>query len=114
LRRLFLDHLQAAFDTGPLRFFASLEHLRDPQAFLRYLADCTDRRSAEDDSPVDFQIRITEAALAEFEEILAYSWANFSATAERFGNALLNHIDLLSGLCLFDSFTNRSMWLSTD
>ena len=44
---------------------------------------------------MDFQIRITEAALAEFEEILAYSWANFPATAERFGNALLNHIDLL-------------------
>jgi transposase-like protein len=26
---------------------------------------------------VDFQIRITEAALADFEQILAYSWANF-------------------------------------
>ena len=37
-RRLFLEHLQAAFDTGQLRFFASLEHLRDPQAFLHYLA----------------------------------------------------------------------------
>jgi len=44
---------------------------------------------------VDFQIRITEAALADLEEILAYSWANFSATAERFGSAILNHIDLL-------------------
>jgi hypothetical protein len=30
---------------------------------------------------VDFQIRITEAALADFEEILVYSWANFPATA---------------------------------
>jgi hypothetical protein len=29
LRRLFLEHLQAAFDTGPLRFFSSVEHLRD-------------------------------------------------------------------------------------
>jgi hypothetical protein len=37
-RRLFLQHLQAAFDTGQLRFFSSLEHLRDPQAFLQYLA----------------------------------------------------------------------------
>jgi len=37
-QRLFLEHLQAAFDTGQLRFFASLEHLRDPQAFLQYLA----------------------------------------------------------------------------
>jgi len=44
---------------------------------------------------VDFQVRITEAALADLEEILAYSWANFPATAERFGNALLDHIELL-------------------
>jgi plasmid stabilization system protein ParE len=44
---------------------------------------------------VDFQIRITEAALADFEEILAYSWANFPATAESFGNAILNHLELL-------------------
>lgn len=44
---------------------------------------------------MDFQIRITETALAEFADILAYSWANFPATAERFGNSILNHIDLL-------------------
>jgi plasmid stabilization system protein ParE len=44
---------------------------------------------------VDFQVRITEAALADFEEILAYSWANFPVTAQRFGNAILDHIDLL-------------------
>jgi plasmid stabilization system protein ParE len=44
---------------------------------------------------VDFQIRITKAALADLEGILAYSWANFPATAERFGNAILNHLDLL-------------------
>ena len=44
---------------------------------------------------MDFQIRITEAALADFEEILAYSWANFPTRAERFGNAILNHIELL-------------------
>ncbi len=37
-RRLFLEYLQAAFDTGQLRFFSSLEHLRDPKAFLQYLA----------------------------------------------------------------------------
>ena len=42
---------------------------------------------------MDFQIRITEAALTDFEEILAYSWVNFPARAERFGN--LNHIELL-------------------
>jgi plasmid stabilization system protein ParE len=44
---------------------------------------------------VDFQIRITETALAEFADILAYSWANFPAMAERFGKSILNHIDLL-------------------
>jgi plasmid stabilization system protein ParE len=44
---------------------------------------------------VDFQIRITRAALADLEEILACSWANFPAPAERFGNAILNHLDLL-------------------
>lgn len=44
---------------------------------------------------MDFQIRITKTALADFEEILAYSWANFPESAERFGNALLNHLDLL-------------------
>ena len=44
---------------------------------------------------MDFSIRITEAALANFEEILDYSWVSFPATAERFGNAVLNHLDLL-------------------
>jgi plasmid stabilization system protein ParE len=44
---------------------------------------------------VDFQIRITTAALADLEEILAYSWVNFPATAERFGNAVLDHTDIL-------------------
>ena len=37
-RRLFLQYLQAAFDTGKLRFFSSLERLRDLQAFTAYLA----------------------------------------------------------------------------
>lgn len=44
---------------------------------------------------MDFQIRISVAALADFEDILEYSWANFPATAESFGNALLNHVSLL-------------------
>ena len=44
---------------------------------------------------MDFKVRISEAALTDFEEILAYSWANFPDTVERFGNALLNHLDLL-------------------
>jgi hypothetical protein len=37
-RRLFLEHLQKAFDAGQLRFFSSLEELQDRRAFLRYLA----------------------------------------------------------------------------
>jgi hypothetical protein len=37
-RRLFLEYLQKAFDTGKLRFSASLEALRDRHAFAEYLA----------------------------------------------------------------------------
>jgi hypothetical protein len=37
-RRLFLEYLQKAFDAGKLRFFSSLEPLREPGAFRRYLA----------------------------------------------------------------------------
>jgi len=37
-RRLVLEHLQKAFDTGKLKLFSSLEALRDRRAFLRYLA----------------------------------------------------------------------------
>jgi len=37
-RRLFLEHLQDAFDLGKLQFFSSLEFLRDRSAFARYLA----------------------------------------------------------------------------
>src|SRR5208337_4702740 len=36
-RRLFLTYLEEAFDSGKLRFFSSLEALRDRQAFNRYL-----------------------------------------------------------------------------
>ena len=56
---------------------------------------------------MDFQIRITEFALADFEEILAYSWANFPATTERFGNAILNHIDLLRTFPYIGSLVDR-------
>ncbi len=37
-RRLFLESLQKAFDSGKLQFFAALEPLRDSVAFARYLA----------------------------------------------------------------------------
>ena len=36
-RRLFLTYLEEAFEAGKLRFFSSLEALRDPQAFQRHL-----------------------------------------------------------------------------
>jgi len=36
-RRLFLNYLQEAFDSGKLRFFSSLEALQDPLAFRRHL-----------------------------------------------------------------------------
>jgi plasmid stabilization system protein ParE len=44
---------------------------------------------------LDFQVRITEEALAGLEEIIDYSWAKFPGLTERFANALLNHVDLL-------------------
>src|SRR5437773_3133447 len=37
-RRLFLKYLVKAFDTGKLRFFSSLEPLRERRAFFRHLA----------------------------------------------------------------------------
>jgi len=37
-RRLFLEHLQHAFDAGKLHFFNALEKLRDHREFARYLA----------------------------------------------------------------------------
>src|ERR1700681_485017 len=37
-RRLFLEHLQTAFDTGKLQFFSSLEPLRAPKALAAYLS----------------------------------------------------------------------------
>ncbi len=33
--------------------------------------------------------------LADFEQILAYSWLEFPGNTERFGNAILNHIGIL-------------------
>jgi hypothetical protein len=37
-RRLFLERLQHAFDTGQLRFFSSLIHLSEPAQFGRYIS----------------------------------------------------------------------------
>jgi plasmid stabilization system protein ParE len=43
-----------------------------------------------------FKILYTEKALADLEAILDYILADNSAAAIRFGNGLLNHIDLLA------------------
>src|SRR6266511_5851450 len=37
-RRLFLEHLQAAFNSGQLQFFSALQKLQQEHAFSRYLA----------------------------------------------------------------------------
>lgn len=44
---------------------------------------------------MDFQILYTEPALADLEEILLYSWSKFPEASERFGIALLNHVEML-------------------
>jgi hypothetical protein len=41
-RRLFLEALEKAFDAGKLKFFSSLEFLRDRPQFLQYLAPVRD------------------------------------------------------------------------
>jgi hypothetical protein len=41
-RRLFLQHLQAAFDSSKLEFFGDLARLREPAAFAQYLAALRD------------------------------------------------------------------------
>jgi hypothetical protein len=37
-RRLFIEALRKAFDSGKLQFFSSIAALKEPQAFMRYLA----------------------------------------------------------------------------
>jgi len=44
---------------------------------------------------MDFRIFYTRPALADLHQILAWSWENHPASTERFGSALLNHVDLL-------------------
>ncbi len=44
---------------------------------------------------MDFQVRISEPALADLEEILEYSWWNLPGSSERFGRELLDHIFML-------------------
>ena len=47
---------------------------------------------------MDFQVRITETALADLHEILAYSWERFPSTTEQFGSAILDHLEILRSL----------------
>ena len=44
---------------------------------------------------MDFRILYTRPALADFEQLLSWSWENHPASTERFALALLNHVDLL-------------------
>ena len=44
---------------------------------------------------MDFKIIYSDEALADLEQITAWSWDHHPETTERFITALLNHIDLL-------------------
>ena len=41
---------------------------------------------------MDFQVRLSEDALNDFEEIVAYSSAHFPESTQRFTTAILDHI----------------------
>ena len=45
---------------------------------------------------MDFQVVYTEPALADLQEVMAWSWERHPGTSGRFGTALLNHVDLLA------------------
>lgn len=49
---------------------------------------------------MDCQIQISVEALAEFQEIIEYSWLNFPESSEQFGNDLLDHLGILR-TCLY-------------
>lgn len=42
-----------------------------------------------------FKVIITDAALEDFERLMGWSQENYPASTEKFGTALLNHLDLL-------------------
>jgi plasmid stabilization system protein ParE len=44
---------------------------------------------------VDFQLTFAQSALVDLEDILTYSRSKFPWTAERFGAALLDHVEVL-------------------
>ena len=45
---------------------------------------------------MDFKVFYTPAALTDLAEVMRWSWNNHPETSERFGSALLNHIDFLA------------------
>lgn len=49
---------------------------------------------------MDYEVRISATALEEFREIIEYSWGQFPSNTEKFGNAILNHLDLLKNFPL--------------
>ena len=63
------------------------------------------QRGAAINSQVDFKVRISEAALGDLEEILAYSWENFPDTAGRFGNGL-NHVKRPDARLVYEATAN--------
>lgn len=44
---------------------------------------------------MDFKVFYTQAALADLEAIMEWSWEKHKGTSERFAKALLSHVDLL-------------------
>ena len=54
-----------------------------------------------------FKILYTEEALADLEAILDYILADNPAAASRFGNDLLNHVDLLAAFPHIGSIVKR-------
>ena len=44
---------------------------------------------------MDFKIRIAQAAIVDFEAVMAWSWTHHPGTTGRFASTLLNHVDLL-------------------
>ena len=64
-------------------------------SFCRRRPSPIKRRSSRARKTADFKIIYARAALADLDEIIAWSWENHAATTERFAIALLNQVDLL-------------------
>ena len=54
-----------------------------------------------------YKVIYTEDALADLELVLDYIRADNPAAAERFGTALLNHVDLLKNFPYIGSLADR-------